>query len=119
MPVRRVLPFESVDDRVETDAFERHAGVDGRAEFGSHLPDPFGTAGSHVARLRDEDRTLIALVRGLQQLVERHPAWVAWMDVPRNLLSSRLLPLVVVVEVHADDIQILRIAAKLRRQGAR
>src|SRR6188508_526658 len=118
MPVGRIIPFESIDNRVEADAFERHASLGGDDHFVGELAYPRGSPRSDVARLADDDRALIAFIGALEQTVEGHPATVSGLDMPVDLLPAGHFPLIVVVEVHAEDIQIALAAAQLWSHAA-
>src|SRR4029453_17131019 len=97
----RVFPLEPVDDRIEADAFERHARLKREDDFVGELADPLGATCADVTGFRDENRTLKPCVGLLYQATERNPTLVAWFDVPVNPDGARVFPLIVVIEVHA------------------
>ena len=62
VPVRGIVPLEAIDDRVKAHTFDRDARVDRETQLLGHFPQPLRAAGSHVARLADEDGAPIAFV---------------------------------------------------------
>src|SRR5205085_8407997 len=95
-----------------------HAALERRADLTGQLTDPFGPSDTDMAGLGDEHRQPVAFIGVSEQCAERDPSWIARVNVPVNLLAAGMLPLVVVVEVDADDVEIFRMAAQLRRPDA-
>ena len=71
-----------------------------------------------MAGLADDDRTTVAFVRAPEKYVEGDPAVVTRFDMPVNLLAAGHLPLIVVVEIDADHVEVPEAAAELRRNAA-
>ena len=118
VPVRGVFPLETIDDGIQADAFEWHPGFDRDDDLISQFADPRCASRSDVAGLSDEKRTPVPIVDLVKERMKRHPAPIARVDVPGKFAPTGMFPLIVVIEVHAHDVEVPRLATKLRAECA-
>ena len=120
MPMRGIVPVAAVEDRIEAHAFDGHPGRDGRSDFVGDLGDPVGAPAADVAGLTDDERAAVALVHFGKQAAERQAARVARMPEQRARRGVRVFarPLVRVIPVDADEIEVRGAAAELRLEPA-
>ncbi len=105
-----VVPTEVVEDRIEAQALDRHAVLVTRlGDFLGHIVQPHRAVVALGARLRYEHGAAVALVHLEQRLV---------LPVAKEHGSAVVDPLVVVVIVDADDIDVVGPAPQLRGAAA-
>ena len=111
-----IFPIGTVDNRIRTDAAKIDTVLNRQRGLLGHLPDPHAAAAADVTGFRQQHRLAVALVQLLQQLMERHAAWI--IEVPPQAQIGAAFPLVGVVVVDADQIHVARIAAQFRLAAA-
>jgi hypothetical protein len=110
VPAACVFPVGAVDQRVHADAFERHARGAAAQGGRGHLVDPLRAAVAHVPGFRNEHGPLVAPPRIAEHRGEVTPPRIA--QVPEEPLVARVLPLVAVVIVDAQHVEVARRAAQ-------
>src|SRR5437763_12864872 len=111
--MRAVVPIETVEDRVQTDAVERNTFVDRDPALSGDLVEPCCATDSIVAGLGHNHGPPIALVYFLEQQIQWTPPRIIRSGVPMELAAARHLPLVGSVIVHANDVKVTLGAAQL------
>src|SRR5207247_1749560 len=113
VPMRVVFPVEAVEDRIETDSFERDTAFARQEALAGDFFEPGGAADAVMAGLGNDHGAPIARVDFRQEVVERNPARVVGAGVPVQLSSAGDLPLIGGVEIDTDDIEVALGAAEL------
>ena len=116
VPVAGIIPVGPVDDGVDADTAQRRAMLHGQRRLGRHLAYPGAAPAAHMAGFRQQQGPPVARLHFEQQLVQRHAARLA--QVPPQAQVAAAFPLVAVVIVQADQIQVARRAAQFRRLPA-
>ena len=112
MPVRGIFPIGAVDDGINTDAMQIGAMLHGKQGLCGGFTYPGAAAAADMAGFSDQHRPPVAPPHFQQQLVQRHAARFA--QVPPQAQVAAAFPLVAVVVVQADQIQVARRAAQRR-----
>jgi hypothetical protein len=115
LPGRGLVPIGPFDQRVHAHALHRHARVAAAQRGGRDVVEPRRPAVPHVAGLGDEQRPFVAPVHLGEDVGRVAPARLA--QVPVQPRVARVLPLVAVVIVEAQHVEVARCAAQ-RRLGA-
>src|SRR5438876_978991 len=113
MPVIAALPVVAVENGIQADALHWNSSLQGLIHFAADLPDPSRASGAEVTCLRHEERPAIALPYPAEHSMQRRPARIARLVFPSQALL-RELPLVRVIVIHSEDIEITLISAQLR-----
>ena len=116
MPVAGIVPVGTVDHGIDADAAQRGTMLDGQRRLDGHVAYPGAAPAAHVARFGQQQRPLVARLHFQQQLVQGHAARFA--QVPPQAQVAAAFPLVAVVIVQADQVQVARRAAQFRRLPA-
>src|SRR4030081_3732959 len=116
MPMPGMLPVRADDNRIKTDSNQIYILALRQRNLLRDFPDPDTATAAGMAGFRQQDWTLIALVHFAQKTMQRTAARIIQMPVQR--LVGLDLPLIVVVIVHTDQIEIAWGAAQLRLQSA-
>ena len=104
-----VVPADMVDDRIEADTLDRHAGAARGFDLGDHHGKPGGPPIALGAGLGDEKRAPIAGIGFGKEVAKRFVLGMVgghWRTAEQ--------PLVIVVIVESDDIEQLLLPAELR-----
>ena len=110
MPV--VFPSRMVENRIQTDTMHGNTGVNSGEHFPANIGQPNGAGAILGAGFRDENGPPIAAPDLQKNLVERTVSRI----VPLHRHVRHVNPLVAVIEIYADDVQILRLSAKFGRK---
>jgi hypothetical protein len=113
VPVVRIVPIRPVDHRVETDPVNRYSGLERRANLGHDLPDPRGAPTAEVTRFSKHEWSPEASPHPAQELMQRYPPLIAGVILPPQPLTSEL-PLIRVIVVEAENVEIAGITAQRR-----
>src|SRR5579884_1832542 len=109
-----VVPSGMIRHRIKADAMQRHAAVHGRGGFAAHITKPARALVAFAPGFGDQHGAAIPLVILAQDVAERPVAWLAQPD-GRAVVA----PLVVVVVVQSNDVEVLGMTAELRAQAPR
>src|SRR5689334_21457678 len=113
-----VVPIHPVDDRKETHAFDRYAGVVRAPQFRGDLAQPLGPPDADVARLANEQRPTVSVNDLGEDPMKRLPSRVARRVFPPQSRVG-VFPLIRVVKIDAHDVEITGMPAEFRRGHAR
>src|SRR5205823_4602244 len=87
-------------------------------DFAADLPDPPRAPRAEVTRLGDEEGLVISLPNRAQHPMQRGPAIVARLIFPPQAAAYGV-PLIGMIEVHSQDVQIPIVSTELRPQPSR
>src|SRR4051812_14289054 len=110
MPV--VFPTRVVENRIETDAMHGNTGVNSAQHFPANIGQPDGAGAILGAGFRDENGSPIAAPDLQKNFMEGTVSRI----IPLHRHVCHMNPLVAVIEIYADDVEILRLSAKFVRE---
>src|SRR5690606_35118454 len=102
-----IHPAGVIQDGVVTDAFDGNGALQGQLDLFADVAEPGGPAPDFVACFGDTKRSLIALVNLAEHADQGS---IAWLAAPERAAAH--VPLVIGIKVHADDVQVLGLAAQ-------
>src|SRR3569623_2857940 len=108
----RPFPVGPVDGGIQAHAVYGYAKRVGLQHFLADLLDPSAAARADMAGLRDRERSSIAVLDRAEQMGERKAPCVPHM--PAQAYPGAVLPLVVVVVVDTDQVEVTPAAAEFR-----
>ncbi|MEO7859181.1 MAG: hypothetical protein ABIU05_01855 [Nitrospirales bacterium] len=108
-----VVPARMIKNGIKTKAVHGHTGFHGMLYFRVDVSKPGGTVFALGARFGNEHRTAVALIHFLQNLMEGPVRRFVTVD-----RSVQIPPLIAVVVVYADDVNVGFFASELRVQAA-
>src|SRR5215213_6382757 len=108
MTMTVVVPARMVENRVQTNAFERHAFTDGDFGLPADIAEPAGALVILDAGFGNQNRTFVALVIFDQNLVKRAIKLVTADD----FVTVRIKPLVVKIIIQPDYVDIVTASAE-------
>ncbi|HUQ90202.1 MAG TPA: hypothetical protein VM120_00895 [Bryobacteraceae bacterium] len=108
-----VVPARMIKNRIKTEAVHGHTGFHGLLYFRVDVSKPGGTVFPLGARFGNEQRTAVALIHFLQNLMEGPVRRFAQPD-----CAAEIPPLIAIVVVHPDDVDVGFLATEFRVQAA-
>src|SRR5579884_374 len=102
-----VRPTRVTCDRIQTDAFERNAAVQRAADFRADVGEPAGAVHALDTGFGDENGPAIPVVELFEDFLKRAVLRMKGVE-----CGTEVSPLVVVVEVESEDIEIFGAAAE-------
>src|SRR5581483_8133787 len=105
-----VIPPWMIGNRIKAHALQIHALIHGRGYFAAHIAKPARTVVALAARFRNKHGPAITFPKLAQDLAKRPVQRIA-----KPQRAPVVNPLIVVVVIEPNDVDVLRRAAQLRR----
>src|SRR5579872_1374997 len=107
----RIFPVVAVEYRIKTHAIHGSSQLTSLANLFPDFPDPASAPRAEMAGLGDKQRPAITLPNPAQHAVQRNPALIARLVLPAQT-PRRQVPLIGVIVISAEDVQIAVLATQ-------
>ena len=106
MPVFGVVPIMTIEYWIQANTLDRCTALPSQLNLFRDFNNPLAPSDADVTGFCNQERTVVTLEYHLEQTMIGYPSLIARIDVPVKPLPAGAFPLIAVIEVAAENIEV-------------